>query len=226
MNRHRQAFDGAEALYAKWRLSAEFGSLSQITDKWWYIRQMYLDFMPDIIEMAKKDITRWADVYPLDWYEHFTDAEKLTWHSIRARRVVLYPQFPAFQWLIDFANPYLRVGLEIDGSQHKPDKDRERDEQLAGIGWRIFRVPASQVFASIPDFSEICESGLEGEERETAIKRWMLQSDDGVVHALERIVFSSIEPASEEEDPEQDMIQELAYRTLDVHRLARFPIQK
>jgi hypothetical protein len=59
MKRHQQAFSDTEALYAKWRLRVEFDTLSAITTKWWYIRQMYLDFMPEIIEVAKADVTRW-----------------------------------------------------------------------------------------------------------------------------------------------------------------------
>ncbi len=96
MNEHHQAFTQPEAWLAGRRLSADFDDLSRQTDRWWYIRQMYLDFMPDIIQTAREDVCRWAGVYPLDWSEYFSEPERLTWQSIRSRRVVLYPQTASF----------------------------------------------------------------------------------------------------------------------------------
>jgi hypothetical protein len=148
----------------------------------------------------------------------------MAWHSIRTHSVVLYPQFPAFQRFIDFANPYLRIGLEIDGKQHKQEEDRQRDEYLAGIGWRIFRVPAAQVFAEIPDISKISEQGLDGARRVEAITKWMLESDVGVVHAIERIFFCR--DPKRITHPEDGLIRDLSYETLEKHRLAKFPLDK
>src|SRR6266498_5536117 len=119
-------------------LRLDFLELKSITDKWGYIRQVYMELLPDILEKAKKNVTKWAVSYPLDWMQVFSDAERICWESIRSKRIVLYPQFPVFNYFIDFGHPYLRIGLEVDGKDHHdPEKDKKRDELFWRIGWKV-----------------------------------------------------------------------------------------
>ena len=54
---------------------------------------------------------------------------------------------PVGQWLVDFAIPELKVGIEVDGVywHRDPIKDRERDKKLARYGWTIIHLLESDI---------------------------------------------------------------------------------
>ncbi len=59
------------------------------------------------------------------------------------------PQYRVGRYVIDFALPRVKVGIEIDGPHHmRPDvavKDAFRDAWLRGQGWIILRVTGGEV---------------------------------------------------------------------------------
>jgi len=80
--------------------------------------------------------------------------------------IVLYPQFPIFNSFIDFANPYLKIGLELDGKDyHNLDKDYETDKKLSRFGWKIFRVTGKEANTDYLTNIELDDRGITGLEK-------------------------------------------------------------
>lgn len=168
------------------KLSIDFDKLDKITDKWGYLRQVYMENIPEILHVANGSKTQWAQVYHLDWPSFFSPIERIAWGSIRdLGYIVLYPQFPLFNYFIDFANPFLKIGLELDGQEyHNPVKDRERDQMLAEYGWKIFRVSGAEAHTRYMNISEIEERDVEGVKKQEMVEHWLLNTCDGVIFAL------------------------------------------
>jgi hypothetical protein len=121
------------------RLKADFSQLNKITDKWGFIHQIYMERMPHIFAASRHNVRGKISPYFIDWILEFSPIEDVAWFSIRSQGVPLYPQLPLFNFFVDFGNPRLRIGLELDGKdRHDAAKDRERDELLFRYGWRIF----------------------------------------------------------------------------------------
>lgn len=198
----------------------QFTELEKITDKWGFIRQMYMEMMSDIMAKAKQNVSIPLNPYFLDWSTHFSPIEYNAWVSIRATRIALYPQFPLFNYFIDFANPYLRIGLELDGKDfHNEEKDRDRDEMLYKFGWKIFRVTGKETYNEFKDFAEIESEFAEYQDeaqREEDLTNWMFNTCDGVVNAIRMVYF-------EKDFPNED-IWRLCMQTLERHKLANFQL--
>lgn len=60
--------------------------------------------------------------------------------------------------IVDFYCAKTKVVIEIDGIVHsmgdQPERDRERDAFLAGLGLEVLRIPASDVLKSPEDVAE------------------------------------------------------------------------
>jgi len=74
-----------------------------------------------------------------------TDAERMTWRLIRARRI-LGAKFRRQQaigpYIVDFFCPEFGLVIEIDGSQHAEDRaahDAARTQWLESKGYRVIR---------------------------------------------------------------------------------------
>lgn len=101
------------------------------TERWGIIRQMYMECISKILATSKKDINSWIDVNFLEWQIMFSPIEKIGWDIIRSRPyMVMYPQFPLFNHFIDFANPFLKIGIELDGKDYH-DKLKVSDQVVA-----------------------------------------------------------------------------------------------
>lgn len=53
-------------------------------------------------------------------------------------------------WLIDFALPTAKIGLEVDGeywhgAAHHKANDAVRDDRLRKMGWKVLRIPDKMV---------------------------------------------------------------------------------
>ena len=49
-------------------------------------------------------------------------------------------EFWVEKYRLDFAHPYAKVNIELDGPWHYPNLDAERDAFLRALGWRIIRI--------------------------------------------------------------------------------------
>lgn len=105
-------------------------------------------------EIKRAGRAEWGiDPYEIDWLSVFTPIERALWHDIRAANAVLYPQYPAGRFFVDFGNPVAKVAVECDGAAYHTDKakDEARDAELRGLGWTVYRLTGSQC---IRDFDE------------------------------------------------------------------------
>ena len=184
---------------------------------WDRIRKGYEKLLPDIMR-ASAEGRRISPYFVMDtdWMSLFTAIEQQAWITIRGRGVALYPQFPVLDYFVDFANPFHRIGLELDGAQwHEEDKDTARDERLAWHGWRIFRVPGREAFKSWKDRDDFQFGQRGSKEYEDAVRSWLHDTSDGVIYALDAVYFRR--------QQKDDLYGEFL-ETLNRHRLARFPI--
>jgi very-short-patch-repair endonuclease len=215
-------------------LSHDFEKLNEITDKWGFFRQLYMENISFILEASKKDIKKWSNVYLLDWRKHLSPIEQIAWDSIRdTSQVVLYPQFPVFNYFIDFANPILRLGLELDGKDyHSKEKDFEKDIKLKRFGWKIFRVSGSESMIKYFNNSELDERGITGSEKQDAIEHWILDTCDGLIQSIKYWYFLNEKERVQKysfylnPDDMNEMvdIQSLVKMSLKKHKLADFKI--
>jgi very-short-patch-repair endonuclease len=73
-----------------------------------------------------------------------TDAERLLWHHLRARRLGGFRfrrQMVIEPYIVDFACLDVKLVVEADGGQHEEqqDRDRERTAYLETLGYRVLR---------------------------------------------------------------------------------------
>lgn len=206
-------------------LSLGFSELDDIRDKWAFIRQAYMECLPAILDQGRRDNTRRVGPYILDWTAHLNEPEQIVWESIRNRRVVLYPQFPVFNFFLDFGNPHMRIAVEVDGKQHDPSKDKKRDGLLADIGWKVFRIPAAECFTDANEIAQQPDFNLFDVDFRDTVGQWLLNSADGVIQSLEWVYFADItEPDASDSNNMADLI-EIAEESLSRHRLVKFPIR-
>jgi very-short-patch-repair endonuclease len=178
--------------YKEADLEKGFDTATTIVEQWNALRKLYEYHTPEIIERSKEDITAMIDPYLVNW--KFSPIEDIAWGYIRDYGLPLYPQYPLGRFFIDFACPYLRLGVELDGKQyHNAEKDKKRDEWMAAQGWQVFRVPGRECYVKHKDFHEIremssygaCESEIHGE-----LQRFFMETAEGVFKALEIMYFS------------------------------------
>jgi very-short-patch-repair endonuclease len=78
-----------------------------------------------------------------DLRRNMTDAERLLWYFLRARRFAgckFRRQHPIGPFIADFACVERRLVIEADGGQHAESaSDARRTRWLAAEGWRVVR---------------------------------------------------------------------------------------
>ena len=83
-----------------------------------------------------------------------TQAERLLWHHLRARRFFGYKfrrQVPIGPYIVDLMCMDARLVIEVDGGQHacSRSQDEERDAFLAAEGFRTVRFWNNEVLGNI-----------------------------------------------------------------------------
>lgn len=180
-------------------------------DRWSLIRQAYVNALPYIVEASKRSRRGSVSPYFLDWTKVLTPIEQVAWLHIRGRGIPLYPQYPEGRFFIDFASPYHKIGLELDGKQwHDEAKDRERDGWLVRHGWKVFRIPGFETATTYEDRSEPTFN----EDPDSETQNWLMNTADGVIAAVGHVYFTGNPHA----------YSGLCLRTLDKHRLVDFEL--
>jgi len=92
----------------------------------------------------KTQAVRFAENIADTFRENATPAEKRFRHLLRYLGIEFEFQYPVDGFLLDFAIPSIKLGIEIDGKEHRREKkvrfyDEQRTEQLAKLGWLILR---------------------------------------------------------------------------------------
>ena len=126
--------------------------------------QKYFAFLK---QMRERYIIEWNGRRRQDPYKFLvggnglTPAEDNMWGDIRRNSLEMYPQFPVGKYYLDFANPFYKVAIEVDGKYHetpeKKEKDRIRDSELKEAGWHIYRVTGGFTYRQ----TKRCECGYD-----------------------------------------------------------------
>ena len=203
-------------------LRADLSDANGYLNKIKAIAKYWRSLEPQIVEYSKPNKKRWFRLYPINWSEIFTPVEQDAWISIRRKgQIALYPQYPVLDFIVDFANPLLKIALEIDGKQFHADKekDQRRDALLKAAGWTVFRVTGKEMWRTdYKDFSDYTD-GLDWfEDGRSEIGDWILNSGDGVIEAIRCIYFIQPETTSYA----IDHFVGLCYQTLNAHCTTEF----
>jgi very-short-patch-repair endonuclease len=101
-------------------------------------------------------------VHAKDLRSRSTDAERILWSHIRAKRLEGFKfrrQHPIGKYIVDFACLESKIVIELDGGQHaEPDRkeyDRQRDDWLEKEGYRVLRFWDNEVLQNIRGVLEV-----------------------------------------------------------------------
>ncbi len=90
-----------------------------------------------------------------------TDAEQKLWSRVRGKQLrdlQFYRQKPIGDYIVDFYCPKAKLIIELDGGQHYREqgkqRDRIRDEYLAGEGLQVLRFSDRDVLVKIDSVLE------------------------------------------------------------------------
>ena len=94
------------------------------------------------------------------------DAEFALWQELRGRQLNGFKfvrQFPIERYFADFACREANLVVELDGSQHSEnDYDRQRDADMAALGWSVLRFRNFDVFTERSALLETLVAALDG----------------------------------------------------------------
>ena len=100
-----------------------------------------------------------------------TIAERKLWRSIRLRQLNGFKfrrQYPIGKYIVDFICAEKKLIIELDGSQHGDDDqkehDFERDQWLRSQGYRVLRVWNVRVFKELPSLLDEISHYLRSDE--------------------------------------------------------------
>lgn len=156
-------------------------------NKWSEIRRHYARVGKWILATPKDE---WAcDPYMWDMGQHMifmTPIEENFWADARDAELILYPQYPANGFFIDFANPVAKVGIECDGAAYHQDKARDAKRQaiLEANGWTIYRITGRE-----------CNENWCEETGKPPAGR-VLADEIGFMHGIKRRPTKNTEPLS------------------------------
>jgi very-short-patch-repair endonuclease len=146
------------------------------------IKEYYKEMEMDIINSKLK----WCYAYAFDWMSMFTPIEQDAWQAIRYYgRVPFYPQYPVDKYFLDFANPYLKIGIECDGKEFHQDKEKDlgRDTHLSKLGWIIYRVSGADCVRICEDYNNR-DDIQDKYEKADIIENFYRNTVDGLIQAI------------------------------------------
>ncbi len=83
-----------------------------------------------------------------------TETERRVWSRLRNRQVGGYKfrrQVPVGPYFVDFLCMPARLAVEVDGPLHDDDSDQRKSDWLEAKGYRVLRIPVSDVDESLDD---------------------------------------------------------------------------
>jgi very-short-patch-repair endonuclease len=167
-------------------LEERWGVGRESKDRWQIIRDAYKLLLPAIMEAGEKGGA--VCPYILEW--DFTPIERMAWMDIRGMGLPLFPQFPVGRVFIDFADPYRKIGVELDGAAyHERERDLARDEKLKLQGWKIFRIPGRVANKIIENPFESSETPRLSSEFREKVFHWALNDSSGFFWALKEYFY-------------------------------------
>ncbi|GEM_PF-981451 len=98
--------------------------------------------------------------------KHGTPGEAILWSQVlRAKSfhgLQFNRQYPVDDYIADFICRRLKLIIELDGSSHnyKQEQDRTRDERLKKLGYKVVRIPESDVIEDLSDVVKVIEDHI------------------------------------------------------------------
>lgn len=157
------------------------------------IREYYKTELPRMLAAHERTGRMQFDPYRLDFTSDMTPIEAAVWSDIRCAGLPFYPQMPALQYFLDFADPFKLIAIECDGKDwHDAEKDAKRDARLKEVGWTIYRIPGSMCRRTlrrpIDLLQEHEQNGFSEEEALRLVRPraslWFTNTSEGIVEAI------------------------------------------
>lgn len=159
-------------------------------------------------------------VSPYFYKWSMTPIEAAAWQELREHGLPLYPQCPVADVFIDFGDPVLRIGLELDGKDfHDYERDQARDTALwRHHGWRIIRIGGGSCYEKIgspagADFAD--GAGRDTKEYLDELGYWAENTAAGIIWSMAVLFYGR--SATEQE-------LSAARWSLFSHRRLEFPL--
>ena len=112
-----------------------------------------------------------------------TPAEFALWTRIRDRQLGGFKfvrQEPIDRYYVDFVCRERRLIIELDGGQHsEPPEDRQRDNELSALGYRVIRIWNNDVIENLDGVLQMLLSELENGPSPRPSPRKRGEGDDG-----------------------------------------------
>jgi very-short-patch-repair endonuclease len=92
-------------------------------------------------------------------------AEWKVWSRLRDRQLAGFKfrrQYPIGPFFADFACLAARLVVEVDGDQHDPHYDAKRDKFISARGFKVVRIPVTDIDLSLDDVVETIFHALMG----------------------------------------------------------------
>lgn len=153
------------------------------------IMRCYELLMPYIL----KGKSSYVNPYILDWQGYLNENEFSVFATCRCIGVAFYPQYSVGKFCLDFANPYYKIGIEVDSNTyHTYEKDLQRDIELKKLGWKIYHLTSAESYSnSKQNMQEIDLSSdylSEDEYFENRSKYYQTQLD-GIIECISFVCF-------------------------------------
>jgi very-short-patch-repair endonuclease len=157
------------------------------------IREHYKRELPRMMAIHEETGRCHFDPYRLDFASDMTPIEYSVWCDIRGTCLPFYPQIPALNYFLDFADPFKKIAIECDGAQwHDAEKDAKRDARLKEMGWTIYRIPGRVCKKLItPPLDLLHDKREQDYSMEEAIRMvmphardWYANTSEGIVKAI------------------------------------------
>lgn len=175
-------------LFIGFKLRDKYKNAKSISKRFKVIKEIYQLKKPLMVEQHKKNPYLTISPYFLDW--EFTPIEKEAWNQIRyLHSISMYPQFPIGRYFADFANPFFKIAIEMDGKEfHDEKKDNIRDKYMVSNGWKVFRIPGNKCFKDV--FFDFEYSELENNTLSINNTNWLYNTCEGIITAISVIYFN------------------------------------
>lgn len=94
-----------------------------------------------------------------------TEAEKMLWRHLSRRQLEGFKfrrQQPIERYIVDFVNFERKLVIEVDGGQHKlqKDKDKKRDSWFEQKGFKVLRFWNNEIFENLEGVLDVVRRNL------------------------------------------------------------------
>lgn len=156
------------------------------------LREMYLDW---VLPNHKGKYCEHLG-HTIDWLIYLTPLEFKVYCDLRYFALAMYPQFPVLNYFIDFADPYRKVGIEVDSKEFHKDKkkDLKRHLELEKDGWTIYHISSYNCYAFEDEFLALGDGRNEDEDEsqldfEVRRDKILINCSSGIICCIKRAYY-------------------------------------